>query len=281
MYRTSVQRLRWGRGCETEEMGRLGGLSEVPCASHRPMTLPSSPLLPSPSHRLHRLSSSADQHLDGCSRTMSIAAVDSTDLPRDPPLSRPASPASTSPSSSIPSHDPPTVNTTQSASAIPHTTSEDAVLPAHSASLLHSLPLLPSLTCPSRDPPFFKGISWSPDATCLLTNAEDHVMRLYEVQSIVSTPSSSASTSPVLSVNVGECIYDSCWYPLMQSTAPSTCGFLTTARDHPIQLWDAFTGEPRVSEDHLPNTSASGLRHATHTQMGRLCCWVDVGCGRC
>ena len=63
----------------------------------------------------------------------------------------------------------------------------------HTASLLRSIPLLPTEPSSTADPPFFKGVKWSPDATCLLTGAEDHVMRLYEVQSLMADPSSSSS----------------------------------------------------------------------------------------
>ena len=137
--------------------------------------------------------------------------------------------------------------------AIPQSASAYAPLSTfQSAVLLRSLPFPPSLPSPSLDPPFFKGVRWSPDGSCLLTSAEDHSMRLYEVHSMMSEPSPlSASplpppSQPALTVSVGETVYDYAWYPLMHSANPPSCGFLTTARDHPIQLWDAFTGQPRV-----------------------------------
>ncbi|KAI9202096.1 WD40-repeat-containing domain protein [Polychytrium aggregatum] len=64
---------------------------------------------------------------------------------------------------------------------------------------------------------------------------------------------------PVLSVREAECIYDCCWYPMMQSTDPSTCCFLSSSKDHPVRLWDAYTGELRATYclyDHLDQITA-------------------------
>ena len=44
----------------------------------------------------------------------------------------------------------------------------------------------------------------------------------------------------------GESIYDFSWYPRMSSQQPETCAFISTSRDHPIHLWDAFTGQLRA-----------------------------------
>jgi len=65
-----------------------------------------------------------------------------------------------------------------------------------------------------------------------------------------SQSQSSAASYPlkcVLRTRPGETIYDFAWYPLMHSAQPETCCYLTTARDKPIQLWDAFTGAMRGS----------------------------------
>jgi WD40 repeat protein len=109
---------------------------------------------------------------------------------------------------------------------------------------------------------FVKGCRWSPDGTCVLTNSEDHRLRLWEV---ITTPnissntdtkdaSSSSSSIPsstslrcAIECNEGECIYDYCWYPLMNSSIPSTCQYVSTSTDHPIHLWDAFTGDLRAT----------------------------------
>lgn len=64
---------------------------------------------------------------------------------------------------------------------------------------------------------------------------------------------------PVLKISEGEDIYDFAWFPFMRSEGnyvaaevltfldPSTCAFLSTSRDHPIHLWDAYTGRSRTS----------------------------------
>ncbi|RUS26713.1 WD40-repeat-containing domain protein, partial [Jimgerdemannia flammicorona] len=49
--------------------------------------------------------------------------------------------------------------------------------------------------------------------------------------------------SPVLAVREGESIYDCCWYPAMNSQDPASCFFLSSTRDHPVHMWDAFTGK--------------------------------------
>ncbi|MCO5573848.1 hypothetical protein L7F22_027623 [Adiantum nelumboides] len=45
----------------------------------------------------------------------------------------------------------------------------------------------------------------------------------------------------------GESVYDFCWYPHMSASAPDSCVFATTTRDHPVHLWDAITGQLRCS----------------------------------
>lgn len=133
---------------------------------------------------------------------------------------------------------------------------------------------------------FFKGVKWSPDGLCLLTCNEDNVLRLSEVDAKVlwntnllssETADDAMSDSdgvqpqplaaPVLSTNVGESVYDFCWNPTMSSLQPASCYFLSTSRDHPIQLWDAFTGELRASYrayDHVDElTSAISLAQSS------------------
>lgn len=51
----------------------------------------------------------------------------------------------------------------------------------------------------------------------------------------------------VLQAKEAEPIYESCWYPLMNAQDPATCCFLTSARDHPVHLWDCTTGQLRAS----------------------------------
>jgi hypothetical protein len=49
-------------------------------------------------------------------------------------------------------------------------------------------------------------------------------------------------TSDLL-IKEGEVIYDMCWYPAMNSQDPASCCVLSSSRDHPVHLWDAYTGE--------------------------------------
>jgi len=94
---------------------------------------------------------------------------------------------------------------------------------------------------------FLKGVKWSPDGMCLLSNSEDNILRLFE-------PAETPPSGPVLQFVPGDTVFDFEWYPLMRSSDPSTCCLLSTSRGHPIHLWDAFTGALRASYrgfDHL------------------------------
>lgn len=57
--------------------------------------------------------------------------------------------------------------------------------------------------------------------------------------------------TPGIIIREGEVIYDMCWYPGMTTLDPATCCVLSSSRDHPVHLWDAFTGEVRISEEIL------------------------------
>ena len=111
------------------------------------------------------------------------------------------------------------------------------------------------------------GVLWSPDGTCLLAADDLTNLHLFEIPpSYYHTSGSGSSSSsgigsgsgqpcsPVLSMKEGETIYDYTWYPHMRSSEPQSCVFASTARDHPIHLWDAYTGSLRASYlgfDHL------------------------------
>ncbi|RUS26712.1 WD40-repeat-containing domain protein, partial [Jimgerdemannia flammicorona] len=87
----------------------------------------------------------------------------------------------------------------------------------------------------------------SPDGTCILTNSNDNLLRIFELPSNVFDASAGKDKSPVLAVREGESIYDCCWYPAMNSQDPASCFFLSSTRDHPVHMWDAFTGKSRCS----------------------------------
>uniref|UniRef100_A0A6B2L5Z1 Uncharacterized protein n=1 Tax=Arcella intermedia TaxID=1963864 RepID=A0A6B2L5Z1_9EUKA len=113
--------------------------------------------------------------------------------------------------------------------------------------------LLMKYTPDSSKNNFLKGLKWSPDGTCLLTNSENRKLSLYELQ---GGPPSSYSLNQVLRVSEGEDIYDFCWYPYMKSSDPSGCVFLSTSGDHPIHLWDAYTGLSRASYSGYDHTDS-------------------------
>lgn len=99
---------------------------------------------------------------------------------------------------------------------------------------------------------FTKGCQWSPDGTCLLVPSEDLRIRIYELpRELYSGQFSSnfiqTDFKPALTVKEGGLIYDVCWYPFMNSWEPITCCFLSTSRESPVHLWDAFTGELRAT----------------------------------
>jgi WD40 repeat protein len=125
---------------------------------------------------------------------------------------------------------------------------------------------------------FLKGCAWSPDGSCLLTASDDNCLRLfnlpaelYTAGSVPLTPHSTAAAAPtleptpaalqsVLQVHEAETIYDYSWYPRMSSADPATCCFVSTSRDHPMHMWDAFTGSLRCTYrayDHLDEITAA------------------------
>ncbi|KMZ65087.1 putative WD-repeat protein [Zostera marina] len=103
---------------------------------------------------------------------------------------------------------------------------------------------------------FLKGIKWSPDGSCLLTCSDDNSLHIfarpddayccYETAPEVHFDDKDSYDS-YLVVNEGESVYDYCWYPYMSTTDPNTCVFASTARDHPIHLWDAMSGQLRCT----------------------------------
>ncbi|KAF9333193.1 Telomerase Cajal body protein 1 [Linnemannia elongata] len=93
---------------------------------------------------------------------------------------------------------------------------------------------------------FFKALKWSPDGSCLLSTSNDNCMRIFALPDLTAEPKDSQLNPGVL-IREGEVIYDMCWYPGMNSADSATCCLLSSSRDHPVHLWDAFTGELRCS----------------------------------
>ena len=116
---------------------------------------------------------------------------------------------------------------------------------------------------------FVKGVRWSPDGTMLLSNSEDHALRLWALQRAAlpdawtsAAPAAAADADSVLQLSrtypEAECIYDFCWYPGARSADPSTCCALSCSRDTPLHLWDAAPaaegggGKGKVRASYLP-----------------------------
>ncbi|CAL8109680.1 unnamed protein product [Orchesella dallaii] len=105
-------------------------------------------------------------------------------------------------------------------------------------------------------PTYLKGCKWAPDGSCLLSNADDDSLRLFNIPSSFSSIQDWNSDIPTLEseewwstlkVKEGGLVYDYCWYPLMSSMDPVTSCFLTSSSEAPVHLWDAFTGRLRAS----------------------------------
>ncbi|RLN56157.1 hypothetical protein BBJ29_003318 [Phytophthora kernoviae] len=110
-----------------------------------------------------------------------------------------------------------------------------------------------SSTCSNN---FTKGVQVSPDGLCLLSNSDDHVLRLFEVSSNDATQSSSS----ILQMKEAGAVYDVAWYPFMTSADPASCIFVSTSRDQPVHLWDAYTGALRASYrayDHMDELASA------------------------
>ncbi|KAF9187987.1 Telomerase Cajal body protein 1 [Haplosporangium sp. Z 767] len=98
-----------------------------------------------------------------------------------------------------------------------------------------------------RENNFFKALKWSPDGSCLLSSSNDNCMRVFALPSATTAAPEDTQLNAGVLIKEGEVIYDMCWYPGMTSLDPSTCCILSSSRDHPVHLWDAFTGELRCS----------------------------------
>ncbi|XP_072179905.1 telomerase Cajal body protein 1-like [Diadema setosum] len=100
---------------------------------------------------------------------------------------------------------------------------------------------------------FLKGCKWSPDGLCIVTNSDDHTLRFFNLPPELcggSREKDEGSGPPediwsVLQISEGELIYDYAWYPQMNSYYPETCCLVSSCRDHPVHLWDAFSGSLR------------------------------------
>lgn len=56
---------------------------------------------------------------------------------------------------------------------------------------------------------------------------------------------SGTTLSVGLEIVAGDAVYDMAWWPGMTAADPATCVFATTARSHPICLYDAVRGKDK------------------------------------
>lgn len=126
-----------------------------------------------------------------------------------------------------------------------------------------------------------QGCKFSPDGLCILTcTASDNLLRLYNTPPIPPKPTSSTqsqeenqgepgkkcesqtlslensnktpidlneSWQTILSAKGGDSVRSYEWYPLMNSYQPASCAFITSCKDHPIHLIDAYNGSIRAT----------------------------------
>ncbi|KAI9916792.1 hypothetical protein PsorP6_017085 [Peronosclerospora sorghi] len=113
-----------------------------------------------------------------------------------------------------------------------------------------------SLVSPTCRNNFTRGVQVSPDGLCLLTNSDDHIVRLFEM----STDPLEQPRTSLLQAKESSIVYDYAWYPFMSSADPTSCIFVTTSQDQPVHLWDAYTGALRASYrafDHLDELASA------------------------
>jgi WD40 repeat protein len=109
----------------------------------------------------------------------------------------------------------------------------------------HSLELVGHCSMPATDRKpnnFVKSVRFAPDGTQVLVTSDDRAARLYA--------SADRRLCARLQVDCGDAIYDSAWHP---SAHPGARCFVTSARDHPLRLWDADSRALRASYVPLDN----------------------------
>lgn len=111
---------------------------------------------------------------------------------------------------------------------------------------------------PSTANNFVKSTLFSPDGTQVLVTSSDRAARLYGC--------AEGRVRLRLQYECGEGIYDAAWFP---SSHPAARCFVTSVRDHPLQLWDG--------DVHALRASYVALDHA-HEPTSALSCAFSA-CG--
>ena len=121
---------------------------------------------------------------------------------------------------------------------------------------------------------------WSPDGCSLLSSSDDNCLRVYDVppdalarcsvscvDAVLQEREAGGGEAaledaflPALRVSPGESVLDACWFPGARAAEPASFVFASTARAHPLQLWDGVTGRLRASYRCAPSPFSSPLR---------------------
>ncbi|KAK7864408.1 hypothetical protein R5R35_000450 [Gryllus longicercus] len=113
---------------------------------------------------------------------------------------------------------------------------------------------------------FTKGCKWSPDGTCILTNSDDNLLRIFDLprelhcQEFWPEGKTLPELKSTLLIKEGGRVYDYCWYPFMSSWNPLSCCLVSTSQFSPVHLWDAYTGQLRAS--YRSYNSVDEIEHA-------------------
>ncbi|KAI9021188.1 WD40-repeat-containing domain protein [Hyaloraphidium curvatum] len=101
---------------------------------------------------------------------------------------------------------------------------------------------------------FFKGARWSPDGSCFIASTNDNCLRVFPFPHGESVSGEPLPLGVNTLIDSAEPIYDCQFYPYFSYLDPASAVFIASSRDHPVHLWDAYTGEVRCSYqtyDHL------------------------------
>lgn len=132
---------------------------------------------------------------------------------------------------------------------------------------------------------YTKGCAISPDGLCILSStASDNKLRLYNTPSGIFESKSKEQIDDtgivkeeqkhrwdaVLTYQEGDSIRDYSWYPFMNSNDASTSFFLSTSKDQPIHLIDAYDASLKATYrayNHLDELTSANV--ATFTPEGK------------
>lgn len=140
------------------------------------------------------------------------------------------------------------------------------------------------------DDNFVKGVKWSPDGHLLLSNSEDHKLRVWALDEAAlpdawSNCTLAGSASPTAgndtlrlsrSCTEAECIYDFCWYPGARAMDPASCCALSCSRDTPLHLWNVCSAPGSSNRGHVRATYRP-YDHNDEVAAAMSCCFSPDG----